>query len=67
MRNQEICPVMGNPVEDPATAPSSKYDGKTYYFCCPPCKDSFDKEPDKYINGNKPGAPHGHHGHHCHH
>jgi YHS domain-containing protein len=45
-----ICPVMGNEVKDPENAPKSVYKGKTYYFCCPGCKEPFDKDPEKYIN-----------------
>jgi len=26
----------------------STYNGKTYYFCALNCKETFDKEPDKY-------------------
>ncbi len=35
---------------DPKTAPAtSEYNGKTYYFCAPGCKKSFDREPEKYV------------------
>jgi YHS domain-containing protein len=27
----------------------SDYNGKTYYFCAPGCKKSFDKDPKKYL------------------
>ncbi len=34
---------------DPATAQwKSEYNGRTYYFCSPGCKLSFEKEPEKY-------------------
>jgi len=39
---------------DEATAPKAEHKGKTYYFCCDPCKDAFDKEPDKYVK-EEPG------------
>ncbi len=45
-----ICPVNGNEVKDPEKATSSVYKGKTYYFCCPGCKEPFDKDPEKYLN-----------------
>ncbi|MAO64296.1 MAG: YHS domain-containing protein [Balneola sp.] len=45
------CPVMENPVEDINAASNSEYRGSTYYFCCPPCKDKFDENPEKYIQG----------------
>ncbi len=42
-------PVCGMEV-DPKTAPAkSEYMGKTYYFCSPGCKKSFDADPAKYI------------------
>jgi YHS domain-containing protein len=38
---------------DPATAAGkSEYKGVTYYFCAPGCKRSFEKDPEKYINGS---------------
>ncbi|MEK6751563.1 MAG: YHS domain-containing protein [Chloroflexota bacterium] len=44
----EIDPVCKMEV-DPATAQwKSEHKGKTYYFCSPGCKASFDKEPEKY-------------------
>jgi len=39
---------------DTATAPKTEYKGKTYYFCCDTCKDTFEKEPEKYVK-EKPG------------
>ena len=37
---------------DPATARwSSDYNGRTYYFCAPSCKKTFDREPAAYANG----------------
>jgi YHS domain-containing protein len=38
----------------------SDYNGKTYYFCAPSCKTTFDKNPSKYA-GDSPG----HSGHSC--
>jgi YHS domain-containing protein len=36
---------------DPATARwSSEYNGRTYYFCAPSCKKSFDRDPAAYAN-----------------
>lgn len=37
---------------DPATARwKSEYNGRTYYFCAPSCKKTFDREPAAYANG----------------
>jgi YHS domain-containing protein len=36
---------------DPATARwQSEYNGRTYYFCAPSCKKSFDREPTAYVS-----------------
>jgi YHS domain-containing protein len=43
---QTTCPVMGSPVNK---AIFVEYEGKKVYFCCPPCKDKFNAEPEKYI------------------
>jgi len=58
------CPVCGKPADE--AAPSSQYKGKAYYFACPPCKDRFDENPERYVTGGP--QPHGGHGHdHEHH
>lgn len=44
----QICPVCGKPANE--AAPSSEYDGKTYYFACPRCKDEFDRHPKRYVS-----------------
>lgn len=38
---------------DPASAPSSVYHDKTYYFCMPPHKEIFDKTPEQFLNSNE--------------
>jgi len=49
-------PVCGMEVDE-ATAPAkSEYKGKTYYFCCSGCKESFDKEQEKYVKSEKHGC-----------
>lgn len=43
---------------DPATAQwQSEFSGKTYYFCAPSCKRSFDKDPLIYVKGAVMSAP----------
>ncbi len=50
---------------DPKTAPAkSIYQGKTYYFCSPGCKQDFDKDPQKYIKAASSNQ--GHETHHMH-
>lgn len=43
---QTICPVMGGAINKNVF---TEYKGKKVYFCCPPCKDKFEAEPEKYI------------------
>jgi YHS domain-containing protein len=41
------------------------YKGKTYYFCAPGCKKTFEAEPELYINSET--SEDQHHTHHHHH
>ncbi len=46
--SNKVCPVMvGNEV-DPKLY--TTYQGKRVYFCCPSCKEAFDKSPDQYLD-----------------
>ncbi|MCS7139615.1 MAG: YHS domain-containing protein [Candidatus Nezhaarchaeota archaeon] len=44
-------PVCGMDVDERKSKFKSEYRGKTYYFCCKPCKDAFDRNPSKYLSG----------------
>jgi putative intracellular protease/amidase/YHS domain-containing protein len=46
-----ICPVCDMEV-DPKSAPTSVYQGKTYYFCMASHKAAFDAAPKKYLDTN---------------
>ena len=41
-------PVCGMMVDEKRAAGTSTYAGKTFYFCSPGCKVSFDKNPAKF-------------------
>lgn len=43
---QTSCPVMGGAINKDLF---TEYKGKKVYFCCPGCKEQFEKEPEKYI------------------
>lgn len=43
-------PVCGMEVTAETAAGTSDYQGKTYYFCSPGCKSSFDKDPERYVS-----------------
>ena len=42
-----VCPVLGGKANP---AYSYRYQGKTYYFCCPACIAEFKKNPGKYLS-----------------
>lgn len=41
-------PVCGMQVNEQSAAGKSEYQGRTYYFCSPACKATFEKNPEKY-------------------
>lgn len=53
-------PVCGMDVDERQAAGKSEYQGQTYYFCSPGCKQAFDKNPEKYA----PKAQQEGHAHH---
>jgi YHS domain-containing protein len=44
---QTTCPVMGGDINKDSF---TEYKGKKVYFCCPLCKNEFEKDPEKYIS-----------------
>lgn len=59
-----VDPVCGMDVDEKTAQWTSEYQGKTYYFCAPGCKASFEKDPEKYLGGSGGHSEHEHHGHH---
>ena len=57
----EIDPVCGMEVDTATAKLTSEHGGKTYYFCAPGCKRTFDKNPAEFT---KDGAGQTHGGHH---
>jgi len=50
-------PVCGMMVDEKKAKFKSDYNGKTFYFCAPSCKTTFDKDPAKYASvGGKSGG-----------
>ncbi len=41
-------PVCGMELTYETAQARSEYDGQTYYFCSLDCKETFDKDPEKY-------------------
>jgi Cu+-exporting ATPase len=44
-----IDPVCNMTIEKEEAVATSTYEGTTYYFCSQPCKEDFDKTPEKFI------------------
>jgi len=44
-----VCPITGEEFTVTKDSKFSEYKGKRYYFCCPKCKPTFDKDPASYI------------------
>ena len=42
-------PVCGMTVDEKTAKFKSEYKGETYYFCAAHCKESFDKNPSKFV------------------
>ena len=55
-------PVCGMECDEKTAAAKSEYKGKTYYFCAPGCKKTFDANPARYVGGG--GRETGGHGGH---
>ncbi len=45
-------PVCGMDVDPETAAGRAEHKGKTYYFCSPGCKTSFEKEPERYLESS---------------
>jgi len=43
-------PVCGMDVTYETAKARSEFNGQTYYFCSMECKETFDREPEKYIS-----------------
>ncbi len=50
-------PVCGMTVEPASAAGSYEFEGKTYYFCNPSCRNKFKADPTKYLKGEKAAPP----------
>jgi YHS domain-containing protein len=46
--SKATCPVTGDQFTIAKDTVHAEYKGKHVYFCCPGCKKSFDKDPEKY-------------------
>ncbi|MDY6865327.1 MAG: YHS domain-containing protein [Halobacteriota archaeon] len=44
-----IDPICKMEVDEKTATLKSEYKGKTYYFCAPGCKKTFEEDPEKYV------------------
>ena len=52
--------VCGMDIEAATAAGRSEYNGKTYYFCGPNCKEKFDLKPEQYLCNSADKSKSGH-------
>lgn len=57
---QAIDPVCHMTVDTQTAQNKADYQGNTYYFCSPGCKNAFEKEPEKYTGGTQTASGHQH-------
>lgn len=50
----ETDPVCGMEVDPTTAVYQSQYYGQKYYFCSSGCKDSFDRDPQRYARPSEP-------------
>jgi YHS domain-containing protein len=50
------CPISGETFVVSESSPSAEYNGATYHFCCPGCRERFLANPEQYLNA-QPAAP----------
>ncbi|HYX06085.1 MAG TPA: YHS domain-containing protein [Bacteroidales bacterium] len=50
VKDMAVDPVCNMNVDEKKAAATYEYKGKTYYFCAAGCKESFAKNPEKYLN-----------------
>lgn len=51
-----IDPVCGMQVDEKTAPWKSEHHGRTYYFCAPGCKRTFDQAPEKFVEKDAPSA-----------
>ena len=57
-------PVCKMEVDPETAAAEAEYHGKQYYFCCPGCKATFERDPERYLKETAGGHEHGEHHQH---
>lgn len=47
--DRTTCPISGDEFVVTADSPHLEHEGRTYYFCCAPCVETFRAAPARYI------------------
>ena len=51
-----VDPVCGMEIDETMAedlgAERLEYQGRTYYFCCPYCRQQFEADPERYLKGD---------------
>lgn len=53
MRKDPVCQM---DIDESKASAIVTYQGKTYYFCSPACRDKFDKNPEQYVGKRTTGS-----------
>jgi Cu(I)/Ag(I) efflux system membrane fusion protein len=61
-RKDPVCGMYVDEEKAKMEGRTATYDGKTYYFCMAKCRDSFEKEPEKYVPQMEAGGTDAQHG-----
>jgi YHS domain-containing protein len=56
---EAIDPVCGMTVSVAGARYTSEFEGKTYYFCCPACRKTFESSPQDYVTAYAPSGSSG--------
>ena len=51
-----IDPICNMEVDENSAKHKTEHKGKTYYFCAPGCKKTFENNPKKYTSNNSTGS-----------
>jgi YHS domain-containing protein len=50
MAKDPVCGMQVERQEATSKGLTSEYEGQTYYFCAPGCKQQFDQNPQRYVS-----------------
>ncbi len=54
--DRSTCVVSGEEMTITESSPHAEHDGRTYYFCCPPCVQRFQADPHRFLPADHDAA-----------